>query len=157
MEIDRKAYDPSVHEIYRALVLPQPLADSLTRSVYMGGDGVFHAEAEYVHRHKGTRYRGDVLVCSSSFPAVPGRYCGVTCGLVELYDVVPAEGYAFSGEGLHPTTGFVWLLRNPRRVVEMPVKGRKGFYDMVLMKGDVTEYPRYVKLGSDGYKMVTGR
>ena len=57
-------------------------------------------------------------------------------------------------EELRPVTGWGWLVRNPRRVVEMPVRGQLGIYDLVVPKGDITEYPKVLRLGKDGYKKL---
>ena len=53
-----------------------------------------------------------------------------------------------------PRKGWGWLMRNPRRVVEMPIKGQLGLYDIIVPKDDITEYPRAMALGSDGWDMV---
>ena len=45
-------------------------------------------------------------------------------------------------------------MRNPRRVVEMPVKGQLGLFDIVMPKGDLTEYPRAMKIDSDDWKLI---
>ena len=153
-----------MHDLYRALVVRQPLADRLTRTSWRDADGAYHAEVSLVCRLKDTRYRGDVLVCSSSRPAVPGHESAVTCGLVELYATKPVgefteEDWVETGipEAQRPRKGYGWLFRNPRRVVEMPMDGVGGFYDMALPKDDITEYPRIVMLGEDGHRMACGR
>ena len=86
---------------------------------------------------------------------------GVTCGFVELYDTKPVEQFTDDDwaatcipEKDRPRKGYGWLMRNPRRVVEMPIKGQLGLYDIIVPKDDITEYPRNVALGPDGWDMV---
>ena len=75
---------------------------------------------------------------------------GVTLGLVELYDIKPIKD--FTPEDWENTRipkekrekitkGFGWLMRNPRRVIEMPIKGQLGIYNLVYTKGEIIEYP----------------
>lgn len=163
MQIDTKDYNPEIHDRFQGLSVKQPYADLLTEAVAVLDNGEYVADKTIEVRTRNTNYRGDVLVCSSAKPVDPwGRHpAGVTCGLVELYDVKPVE--EFTPEDLaatcipekqRPRTGFGWLMRNPRRVVEMPVKGRLGFYPVVVPKGDITEYPRQMALGAEGWKII---
>ena len=161
MQIDRKDFNPDQHDVFKALSVKQPYADLLTRVVFRDENGEYHADKTIEVRTRNTNYRGDLLVCSSSKPEIPGRLSGVTCGFVELYDVKPIEDFTPEDwaatcipEKQRPRTGFGWLMRNPRRVVEMPVKGRLGFYPVVVPKGDITEYPRQMALGAEGWKIV---
>ncbi len=166
MQIDRKLYDPEQHDLFHALTVKQPYADLLTRAVYRDGDGLYHAEKTIEVRSRNTNYRGDILICSSAKPVDPwGRYLsGVTCGFVELYDVKPVEEFTAEDwaatcipEKDRPRKGYGWLMRNPRRVVEMPIKGQLGVYGLVVPKGDITEYPRSMALGADGWEMIKKR
>lgn len=163
MQIDTKDYNPEIHDRFQGLSVKQPYADLLTEAVAVLDNGEYVADKTIEVRTRNTNYRGDVLVCSSAKPVDPwGRHpAGVTCGLVELYDVKPVEEFTPEDwaatcipEKQRPRTGFGWLMRNPRRVVEMPVKGRLGFYPVVVPKGDITEYPRQMALGAEGWKIV---
>lgn len=163
MQIDTKDYNPEIHDRFHGLSVKQPYADLLTEAVAVLDNGEYVADKTIEVRTRNTNYRGDVLVCSSAKPVDPwGRHpAGVTCGLVELYDVKPVEEFTPEDwaatcipEKQRPRTGFGWLMRNPRRVVEMPVKGRLGFYPVVVPKGDITEYPRQMALGAEGWKIV---
>lgn len=161
MQIDKKLYNPEVHDKFRALSVKQPYADLLTRAVRRDEAGQYHAEKEIEVRTRNTNFRGDLLVCSSAKPVLPGRESGVTCGLVELYDVKPVEEFTAEDwaktcipENQRPRKGYGWLLRNPRRVVEMPIKGQLGIYDLVVPKGDITEYFRSMKIGEDGWEII---
>lgn len=162
MQIDRKEYNPEIHDLFHALTVKQPYADLLTEAV-ANINGEYIAEKTIEVRTRNTKYRGDVLICSSAKPVDPwGRHlAGVTCGFVELYDVKPVEEFTPEDwaqtcipENQRPRTGYGWMMRNPRRVVEMPIKGQLGVYGLVVPKGDITEYPREMALGADGWKIV---
>ena len=48
-------------------------------------------------------------------------------------------------------------MRNPRRVVEMPIKGQLGFYDIILPKDDLTEYPRVLKIDKQDRQLINDK
>lgn len=161
MQIDRKDYNPDQHDVYKALSVKQPYADLLTRVVFWDESGEYHAEKTIEVRSRNTNYRGDLLVCASAKPELPGRMSGVTCGFVELYDVKPIEQFTPEDwdatcipEKDRPRKGYGWIMRNPRRVVEMPIKGQLGVYNLIVPKGDITEYPREMALDSYGWDIV---
>lgn len=161
MQIDRKDYNPDQHDVYKALSVKQPYADLLTRVVFLDESGEYHAEKTIEVRTRNTNYRGDLLVCASAKPELPGRMSGVTCGFVELYDVKPIEQFTTEDwaatcipEKDRPHKGYGWMMRNPRRVVEMPIKGQLGVYNLIVPKGDITEYPREMALDSYGWDVV---
>lgn len=161
MQIEKKDYNPDQHDVFKALSVKQPYADLLTRVVFRDESGEYHAQKTIELRSQNTKYRGDILVCSSAKPELAGRMSGVTCGFVELYDTKPVEDFTDEDwaatcipEAERPRKGYGWLLRNPRRVVEMPIRGQLGVYNLIVPKGDVTEYPREMALGTDGWKMI---
>lgn len=164
MQIDRKNYNPDQHDVFKALSVKQPYADLLTRVAFRDDFGEYHAEKTIEVRTRNTNYRGDLLVCSSAKPQIPGRLSGVTCGLVELYDVKPVEEFTPEDwdatcipEQERPRKGYGWMMRNPRRVVEMPIKGQLGVYNIIVPKDDITEYPRNVAFGNDGWDIVKSK
>lgn len=161
MQINRKDYNPDQHDVYKALSVKQPYADLLTSVVFWDESGEYHAEKTIEVRTRNTNYRGDLLVCASAKPELPGRMSGVTCGFVELYDVKPIEQFTTEDwaatcipEKDRPRKGYGWMMRNPRRVVEMPIKGQLGVYNLIVPKGDITEYPREMALDSYGWDVV---
>lgn len=164
MQIDKKQYNPEIHDKYRGLSVKNPYASWLTRIEYVDEDGIAHARKTIEVRSRNTTYRGDVLICSSAKPVLPGMMSGVTLGFVELYDVKRVED--FTAEDWEQTCipenermkhGYGWIMRNPRRVIEMPVSGQLGFYDVVVPKGDLTEYPRAMAMGKDGWDIVKNK
>ena len=87
-------------------------------------------------------------------------------GLVELYDVKPiaefteedwdktriAKDIRQTIKGLNK--GFGWLMRNPRRVIEYPVKGQLGIYNLTYTKGVIMEYPQVVMLDKKAWELL---
>ena len=163
MQIDKKDYDPTQHAVYKALTVKQPFADLLTRVAFRDVNGEYHAEKSIELRTRNIKYRGDLLICSSKSPEIPGRMSGVTCGFVELYDVKPIEDFTAQDwadtcipepERHKYRKGYGWMMRNPRRVVEMPIVGQLGLYNIIVPKDDITEYPRAMVLDADGWEIV---
>lgn len=163
MQIDKKDYNPELHDVYKCLTVKQPYADLLTKVLYRDFDGKYHAAKTIEVRSRNISYRGDLLICSSAKPVDPWErhLSGVTCGFVELYDTKPIEDFTEDDwtntcipKEHRPKKGFGWLMRNPRRVVEMPVKGQLGVYNLIVPKDDITIYPREMALGEEGWNMI---
>ena len=163
MQIDKKDYDPAQHVVYKALTVKQPYADLLTNVAFRDESGEYHAEKSIEIRTRNTKYRGDLLICSSKSPELIGRLSGVTCGFVELYDVKPIEEFTQQDwtdtcipepERHKYRKGYGWMMRNPRRVVEMPIRGQLGLYNIIVPKDDITIYPRAMVLDADGWEIV---
>jgi hypothetical protein len=164
MQIERNEYNPEQHDVFKALSVKQPFADLLTIVVSRDESGNYMAEKTIEVRTRNTNYRGDILVCSSARPVLPGLMSGVTCGFVELYDVKPVEEFTEQDwrntcipPFARPKTGYGWMMRNPRRVVEMPIKGQLGVYNLIVPKGDITIYPQEMAMGADGWETVQKR
>ena len=161
MQIDKKEYNPDLHDKFRALCVKQPYADLLTQVDYMDEKGEYHARKTIEVRSRNLSYRGDLLICSSKKPIMASHLSGVTCGFVEVYGTKPIEEFTEADweatcipEAERPRKGWGWLVRNPRRVVEMPVKGQLGLYDIIVPKGDITEYLRASTIDSDDWKLI---
>ena len=164
MQIKKEEYNEKLHDKFRALCVKQPYADLLTRVVFLDEDMNFHAAKTIEVRTRNINYRGDILICSSAKPNIPGRESGVTCGFVELYDVKRVEDFTEQDwkatcipEAERPKTGYGWMVRNPRRVCEMPIKGQLGIYDLIVPKDDITIYPQNVEIGADGWKIIQSK
>lgn len=161
MQIDIKLFNPKEHDLYKGLTIKQPYAELLTKPTWQDEEGNFHADKEIEVRSRNTSYRGELLICSSQKPVIPPMMSGVTCGLVELYGVKPIEEFTEEDWKLtcipekdRPSKGYGWLMRNPRRVVEMPVSGQLGIYNIAVPKGDIIEYPRVMKIDEKGWKEI---
>jgi len=151
-------YNPDLHDRFKALTVKQPYANNLIDS----DDGKFAYKSIEVRRRP-TKYRGDLLICSSASPIIYGLENGVTLGFVELYDIKPIS--EFTPEDWENTLipedkrhlfkkGFGWMMRKPRPVIEYPIKGQLGIYNLVYTKGDIMEYPRVIKMDRKGYNMA---
>lgn len=163
MQYRSKDYDAEKHDIFKALTVKQPYANDLVTAAYKDENGTVFGVKSIEVRSRGTDYRGDLLICSSAKPEYPCMESGVTLGLVELYDVKPVS--EFTAEDWDNTRiphskragikkGFGWLMRNPRRVIEYPIKGQLGIYNLVYTKGDIMEYPRQMILDNKGWDII---
>jgi hypothetical protein len=172
MQFENKQFNPDIHDRWRALTVKQPYASAL---VTVGGNRNFGEEPNLKMytmglksievRSRATSYRGDLLICSSAKPEIAGLMSGATMGLVELYDIKPVS--EFTPEDWENTRipeekrkfikgGYGWLMRNPRRVIEFPVKGQLGIYNLVYSKGVIFEYPQNVFVDRESWEMLLG-
>lgn len=81
-----------------------------------------------------TKYRGDLLICSSQNPKIE-PYGKALC-IVELYKIVPMKKEHEKNACIKVYDGaYSWFLRN-RRVLKktFEVKGQLGIYDVRLPK-----------------------
>lgn len=163
MQYKNSEYNPEMHDRYKALTVKQPYATRLVTAAYRDDNGVIFAEKSIEVRTKNTAYRGDILVCSSASPVIPGQLSGVTMGFVELYDVKPVAEFTAQDwadtcipeqERATFKNGFGYMLRNPRRVIEMPCKGQLGIYNFVTPKGDITEYPTVCRIDKKSWRII---
>ncbi len=162
MQYNNKEYNAAIHDRWRALTVKNPYATQLVTVAYEDG-GYTYGEKSIEVRSKNTHYRGDLMICSSINPIIPGMKSGVTLGLVELYDIkliteFTSDDWACTRIPLERqkqiTKGYGWLMRNPRRVIEFPIKGQLGIYNLVYSKGIITEYPRKVVLDKKSYEQM---
>lgn len=163
MQYNNKDYNPEKHDRWRALTVKQPYANDLVTKASEDENGMTYAVKTIEVRSKCTSYRGDVMICSSANPVYPGMESGVTLGLVELYDVKPVSEFTEEDwdktripieKRKKITKGYGWLMRNPRRVVEYPVKGQLGIYNLVYTKGEIVQYPRKMKVDEKGWEEI---
>lgn len=162
MQYNNKDYKANQHDRWRALTVKNPYAMQLVTAAYEV-DGMAYGEKCIEVRSKNTPYRGDLMVCSSATPVIPGMESGVTLGLVELYDVKPVSEFTPDDwdntrippeKRKHITKGFGWLMRNPRRVIEFPIKGQLGIYNLVYTKDVIIEYPRALVMDKESYEIT---
>lgn len=163
MQYSNKEYNAELHDRWRALTVKQPYANDLVTEEYKDENGIVYAKKTIEVRSRNTPYRGDVLICSSANPVFPGMESGVTLGLVELYDVKPIKDFTQEDwentripkdKRAKITKGYGWMMRNPRRVVEMPIKGQLGIYNLVYTKDVIIEYPRKVVLDKKSWERM---
>jgi hypothetical protein len=155
MQVERKDFNEKEHTAYRALTVKQSFASDLVNVAYKDEKGVTYGAKSIEVRSRRTAYRGRLLICSSQKPVYPNLDSGCVLGFVELYDVKRVED--FTPEDWDKTriprarraeikTGWGWLMRNPVRCVELPVKGQLGIYNIYFGKDDIVEYPRICKV-----------
>lgn len=80
-----------------------------------------------------TRYRGDLIICSSANPKDQGL-AGHALGIVEVYDVRPMQKKDEKAAcvRMYPKA-HAWSLRNIRRItMPVPVKGKLGIFTIQL-------------------------
>ncbi|MCH7641277.1 ASCH domain-containing protein [Patescibacteria group bacterium] len=82
-----------------------------------------------------TKYRGDLIICSSKMPKIKPYGCAIC--IVELYDVGPMKKEHEKGACIKVYEGAQsWFLRNLRKIDPVfPVKGQLGIYDLEIPDG----------------------
>mgnify|MGYP006278728509 CR=1 FL=1 len=146
MQYKPREYKPQLHDRFKALTLRQPWPDKI-----LTGQKTIEV------RNWKPSYRGELIITSSKKPEA--ERSGVTLCKVELVDVKPFkdltldEKYAtaipkdkWNGYRTH----YGWILKNPRPVVQIPVKGQMGIWNLVLDRGilyedygDTVEVPKF--------------
>ena len=138
---------------YKALSVKQPWAEKIAR-----------LEKKIELRSQNTHYRGEIVICASAkrdrqseyLPDIPH---GCTVCLAEIYDCIPFSQLneeqlksvtvemrdieTSVGSGIYKyNPNYAWFLRNVRRVVEIPMKGQLGIFNLDLGDMELTEYPK---------------
>lgn len=146
MQYNIKDYDPIFHDKFRALSVKQPYAGYIASG-----------EKTIETRSKPTSYRGELLICASKDGRPTGDAPGYGCSLalVELYDCKPLSELTPEEWKLaklpeeterilcRSGLGYGWFLRNPRPVIEYPVKGQLGIFNLVYTKDCIMPYPQH--------------
>jgi len=139
MQIKNIDFNPEEHEQYKALSVKNPYATLIA-------EGKKKIEV----RNKKTKFRGTVLICSSQFPIVESLESGCTLAFVEIYDCKKVSELTDDEWELTKINAsrdkfkdqFAWLMRNPEKVIEFPVKGQLGIYSLTYTKGNIMKYPK---------------
>lgn len=116
MQYDRPI--KGVTESFKAITLPQPLADELARG-----------EKDHFVRRRGTSVRGEILLVS----APGGERGGMVVGRVRLDSVEKCGAQ------------YVYKVSNPERIIEFPCQkcGAKGeIWDCFYTANTITSYPK---------------
>lgn len=80
-----------------------------------------------------TEHRGDLLICSSSNPKIPGMISGYAVCIVSLDDVTPFRRKHLEGacmDEMPEPNSYAWHLSNVRLIKPIPVKGKLNFYNV---------------------------
>ena len=81
-----------------------------------------------------TNYRGDLLICSTKKPVIPGLRCGFALCIVEIYGCEPFNKWHELRACCDVYKGYAWLLKNIRKIEPFPVRGSQGFFEVNLPK-----------------------
>lgn len=162
MQFKTNEYNKDKHDKFLSLTVKQPYADDLVTPAYKN-DGIVYGVKTIEVRSKNTKHRGDLLICSSKSPEMAGKQSGVTLGFVDLYHVKPISEFTPDdwdntripiNERSKIKKGYGWLMRNPRRVIEFPVIGQLGIYNLIYTKGVIMEYPRVIVMDKASYDLI---
>lgn len=162
MQYHPKYYDPELHDKWFALTVKERFANKLIEEAFQI-DGVAYAEKSIDIRSKNTPYRGDVMICGVDNNNVISYGQTSTLGLVELYDIKPVSDFTddewartlLSDETRQKIKGgWGWFFRNPRTVLEFPVRSTLGINTLVYTKDVVIEYPQSVIFDSAAYDQI---
>ena len=80
-----------------------------------------------------TEYRGDLLICSSGTPQIPGMVSGHALCIVSLDDVTPFRKKHLEAacmDEMPEPHSYAWHLSNLRVVKPVAVKGKLNFYNV---------------------------
>ena len=162
MQYDKKLYNPDIHELHNAICVKQPYANLMVSKESEDAEGNTYAIKSIDIRSNYTKYRGNVIICSTS-KNVPNLLSNAIVGEAELYDVKPANELTDeewnctklekgSIDKIKKSKANAWFFRNPHRIIELPVKGYKGLWDLCITKGDIVEYPEVLNLDKKDWK-----
>lgn len=124
------------HLEFKVLSVSVKQAESLFRVAARDEVGMPIFEVTELRRNRKISYRGDLLVVAG----------GGARGFVRLVDIEERDG------------GFVWLLDDPREVIEEPVK-IDGDLSVVWwdMADPLWEYPRIVSLDGRAWERISAK
>ena len=142
MQYTTEQYNKEKHKKAKALTVKNPYAEWIA-------DGRKKIEV----RSRPTKYRGELVICSSQSPQIEGMISGCSLALVELYDVKPLneltaeewEQTKIPIEQRDSLIGYGWFLRNPKRLIEYPVKGQLGIWNLVVDYWELTPYKNTIR------------
>ena len=108
-------------KVYKALSLKQPFANWIA-------EGKKTIET----RKWNTKYRGDLVICSSKMPDIAPTGCALC--VVELYDTRPMRKEDEEAACFPYSEGtYAWLIRNVRKIEQpIPMKGQLNVFDLEL-------------------------
>ncbi len=87
-----------------------------------------------------TSYRGDLLITASKLPKHPPYPNGVMICIVELTDIRPFINSDTEMAHIPFTPNlFAWVLNNPRPVIQSPIKGKLGIFNI---SNELIEHPK---------------
>lgn len=153
MQYKIKEYDENLHDKFKCLSVKQPYA-----TMIRNGSKTIEL------RNFKTSYRGNILICSTKQPIIKYILNGCSMCFVELFDIVKTESlsdYEFELTGaqlchrdiLQKKYKYAWILRNLSIVIEFPIIGNIGLFDICYTKGNIMPYPVNVKYDPKNIKL----
>lgn len=138
MQYSNKDYNATIHVRKKALSVKNPYAEYIAR-----GEKLIEV------RSKPTKHRGELIICSSQKPVIQLMQSGCILASVDLYDVKPFKDLT-EQERLSTKIPreqwkdledhYGWMLKNPIRMIEYPVKGQLGIFNLVMDKEEFIPY-----------------
>lgn len=124
--------------LHKAITVKNPTATKIADGLQGG-----------VLRRQQTKYRGDLLIISAKNPDVRGFYNGAILAKVDLQKVVPASkvtAETWKRVGVNPKKGdlrgyHLWVFTNTRRLIERPITGKSGLFNLSYPDDDLIELP----------------
>lgn len=138
MQIKKDNYNKTEHIKYKALSVHQPYADWIA-------DGIKTIEV----RTRQTHFRGKIVICSTKVPEIEGRLSGTGLCITEIYDCVLFKELdrlekiqSRIDENLWKSYNnyYAWKLRNTRKIIEVPLNGGQGLWNLYCEENDIIEY-----------------
>lgn len=111
----------------KALSLYQPWASMIARK-----------QKTIETRTRRTSYRGELLICSSLKPEIPGLPLGKALCVVEVIDCRPMEPRdEKAAQCSFYDKRFSWILYNIRRIEPFAVRGRQGLFNVPVNREEL--------------------
>lgn len=137
MQYKYREYNQERHDIKKALTVKNPYAEYI-----VSGKKTIEL------RKRNTNYRGELIICSSQNPVLDGMQSGCIMGSVIVVSTKPTSQMTQEEWDLTMVPedqrkdydGYGWFLESPRRMVEMPVKGQLGIWNLVVDDTDFIYY-----------------
>lgn len=139
MQIQIDKHDETT-ELRDTLALPQPHAARIAlglRTIVL-----FNEPAEPSE---------NVLICATSFTDKPNLPANTLLAVADLIDVKPVKklteaqldelGLLDKIERIPHENKYAYIFANPRRMVELPFDGKRGYYKTAWLKDSLVEYP----------------
>jgi hypothetical protein len=139
MQRDYKNYDREKHDLFKAITVKNPFAHWIAI-------GVKTIEV----RSRPTNFRGRVVITSSHLPEIPDMLSGAALCTTHLYDCIQVKELTedewlmtcLPKDQKHQYRNhYAWMLKDTRSVIELPVKGNLGIWNLVFDKEEFMEYP----------------
>lgn len=140
MQYKNVDYKPEIHERKKALTVKNPYAEWIAQG-----------KKKIEVRSRNTSHRGELVICSSKSPEIQEMMSGCMLAIVDLYKTVPLENLTDEEwkltcipdeqkEELIGQKHYGWFLKDVVRIVEYPVSGNLGIWNLVVDKMEIVPY-----------------